>query len=149
MTHPALTADEYLAAFRQRRECCRALLELSREQMRLIDADDYNELIELLQVKQRLVDELVGPPSAPWKSWKNDQNALSAAARTAGDALLEETEQLLQSLLTEEQVGTNILIKRRDASEHELAQLNSSLQIDSAYRPAPLVGSRLGLDIDL
>lgn len=149
MTHPTLTADEYLAAFRQRRECCRALLELSREQQRLIDAADYSELIELLQVKQRLVDELVGPPSAPWKSWKNDQSGLPATARTTGDSLLEETEQLLQSLLAEEQVGTNILIQRRDASERELSQMNSSLQIDSAYRPAPLVGSRLGLDIDL
>lgn len=149
MTYPALTVDEYLTAFRTRRECCRALLELSREQLRLIDADDYNELIDLLQMKQRLVDELVGPANAPWKSWKIDRNALPATARKTGDALLEETEQLLKTLLSEEQLGTNVLTARRDATERELSLLNSSSQIDSAYRPASAVGSRLGLDIDL
>lgn len=149
MTFPVLTSDEYLAAFRTRQECCRALLELSREQRSLIEADDYEALIDLLQMKQRLVDELVGPPNAPWKSWKKDRETLSSSSRTAGDALLEETEALLQSLLAVEQLGTNELTTRRDASERELAQLNSSRQIDSAYGPAPLVGSRLGLDIDL
>ncbi len=149
MSFPALTGDEYLAAFRTRRECCRALLELSREQIPFIEADNYEALIELLQMKQRLVDELVGPPNAPWKRWKNDRGMLSPSLRTAGDALLEETEALLQSLLAEEQLGTNELTARRDASERELAQLSSSRLIDSAYGPAPMIGSRLGLDIDL
>ncbi len=144
-----MTNDDYLAAFRTRRECCRALLELSREQMALIETDDYAALIDLLQMKQRLVDELVGPSDAPWKSWKTDRNALSPSTQAMGDALLEETEQLLQTLLAEEHLGTETLTTRRDASERELALLHSSQQIDSAYRPAPSVGSRLGLDIDL
>lgn len=149
MTAPALTGDKYLTAFRTRKECCRALLELSREQRLLIEADDYEALIELLQMKQRLVDELVGPPDAPWKCWKNDRHNLSTATLALGEALLQETEELVQTLLAEEQVGTNELTARRDASERELAQMSSSRQIDSAYGPTPVVGSRLGLDLDL
>lgn len=149
MPFPALTSDEYLTAFRTRRECCRALLELSREQRQCIETDNYAELMELLPMKQRLVDELVGPPDAPWKNWKQDRTQLPTSSRLTGDALLQETEDLLQSLLAEEHVGTQELTARRDASERELAHLSSSQQIDSAYGPAPLAGSRLGLDIDL
>ncbi len=149
MTFTALTSDEYLAAFRTRRECCRALLELSREQKQLIESDHYEALIELLQMKQRLVDELVGPPDAPWKQWQQESGRLSVSSRTAGDALLAETEALLRTLLAEEQLGTEELTVRRDASERELAQMSSSHQIDLAYGSMPTAGSRLGLDIDL
>jgi hypothetical protein len=149
MNSAALTLDDYLTAFRARRECCRALLELSHEQQRLIDADDYDELVTLLEMKQHLVDELVGGVDSPWKTWKQQRASLSGAGQRAGDALLAETESLLLALLDEEQVGVTRLMTRRDVTERELNQITSTQQIQSAYHSTSVSGSQWGLDVNL
>jgi hypothetical protein len=143
------TIDEYLAAFRARRECCRALLELSREQQLFIAESDYNELITVLEMKQRLVDELAQSGSAAWQSWKQYRAGFTASEQQAGDALLAETESLLALLLKEEQGGVARLTAQRDTTERELAQINSVEQIEAAYRPVAISGSQWGLDVNL
>lgn len=148
MTSPLSTIDEYLAAFRARRECCRALLDLSREQQNLIDTDNYDELVTVLEMKQRLVDELVGDVDAPWKSWKQNRTQLSPAGQHACEVLITETEALLQALLDEEQIGVTRLTKRRDATEHELSLITSTEQIQAAYHSTADHRS-WGLDVNL
>ena len=143
------TIDEYLAAFRARRECCRALLELSREQQRFIAENDYDELIIVLEMKQRLVDELAQTGATAWQSWKQNRAGFTAAEQRAGDALLAETESLLSLLLDEEQRGVTRLTAQRDTTERELAQINSLEQIEAAYRPVAVSGSQWGLDVNL
>ncbi len=146
------TLDDYLKAFRARRACCRALVELSREQQRLIDVDNvdnYDELITILEMKQRLVDELTDAAGAAWHAWKQNRAELPTAGQQVGDALLAETESLLLTLLDEEQLGVARLMARRATTERELTQLSSVEQIDAAYRPAAITGSRWGLDVNL
>lgn len=143
------TIDEYLAAFRARRECCRALLELSREQQRFIAENDYDELITVLEMKQRLVDELAQTGTAAWQSWKQNRADFVAAEQRAGETLLAETESLLSLLLKEEQSGVTRLIAQRDTTERELTQINSIEQIQAAYRPVAVSGSQWGLDVNL
>jgi hypothetical protein len=149
MTPAAFTIDDYLKAFHARRECCRALLELSREQQRLIDADDYEELVTVLEMKQHLVDELVGGTDAPWKTWKQHRASLSPTGQHACDTLLAETEALLLTLLDEEQLGVKRLTTRRDATERELNQITSTQQIQSAYHSTANKTSPWGLDVNL
>lgn len=149
MNSAVLSVDDYLTAFRTRRECCRALLSLSREQQQLIDADNYEELVTVLQMKQHLVDELLGCGNAPWTSWKQERAVLSAADQQAGDALLAETESLLRTLLDEEQLGVTRLMNRRDVTERELTQITSAQQIQSAYHSTTISGSQWGLDVNL
>ncbi|HET6424292.1 MAG TPA: hypothetical protein VFG20_11450 [Planctomycetaceae bacterium] len=149
MNSAALTIDDYLTAFRARREVCRALLELSREQQQLIDADDYDELVTVLQMKQNLVDELLGGVDAPWKMWKQQRAGLPVAGQHAGDVLLAETESLLLALLDEEQIGVSRLMTRRDVTERELTQITSAQQIQSAYHSTTVSGSQWGLDVNL
>lgn len=143
------TIDEYLAAFRARRENCRALLELSREQQRFIAANDYDELITVLEMKQRLVDEITDTAAVSWPSWKQHRTDFTTTQQQVADAVLAETETLLSQLLKEEQTGVTRLMAQRDITERELAQLNSVELIEAAYRPVAVSGSQWGLDVNL
>lgn len=139
----------FLQAFRTRTACCRALIELSQRQAALISSNDYAALIDLLQQKQCLIDELIGPPDAPWKTWPSHRDTVSPPLRAECAAALAEAEHCLQMLLAEEKDHTELLRTKRTTTEHELALVNHSHQTYTAYHPADGRLSPSQLDVDL
>jgi len=134
---------EYLAAFRERRALCAALLELSRSQADCIRDDDYTELLALLNQKQQLLDDVAraareqGPA---WSSWSDQRDRLPAAEREECERELVQIEELLALLLREEQSGTQLLKERQDVTLRELASVNQGGRVHQAYEGSSLVG---------
>jgi hypothetical protein len=132
---------DLLTAFQTRHACCRALLELSRQQATLIAAEDYAELIEILNSKQALIDHLgrlAGDQQALQLAWRRERDALPADDRARCDAILEETETLLAALLSEDETSSRQLVSRRDVTQRELQSLAVGVQAQEAYDPRSL-----------
>jgi hypothetical protein len=148
----SLSATDYLAAFTARRECCRALIELSAQQSACIEHDDYSELLALLEHKQQLLDELwdAGRNAPPlWQTWRNIRDGIAPTLRAACDAVLAETDDLLRQVLTTEASSSALLIARRDAVERQLCLVNQAATTESAYRGMADLGGQRRLDVDL
>lgn len=142
------TRPDYATAFAERRTFCRRLLNLSREQQRLIDEGDYDRLIRVLNEKQSVLDSLTSIHRelfSPVDRWRADREQLPPAERTQCETLLKECELLLAELIGQEQTATRSLTERRDQTRDELQQLGSGARIHSNYRAAaaPAAGQRL------
>uniref|UniRef100_A0A7C2NYZ2 Flagellar protein FlgN n=1 Tax=Schlesneria paludicola TaxID=360056 RepID=A0A7C2NYZ2_9PLAN len=152
MTTASAPADRYLAAFRSRRECCRALLELSAQQQTLAASGNYAELLELLAHKQQVLDVLVDPGRETltlWQTWRQERDALPGEARRACEAILDEAEQMLQQLLGLEADSTAVLTVRRDHTEQLLRDVNQGRQALAAYQSPSDAVAAPRLDLDL
>lgn len=128
--------SEFLQIFKVRREYCQALLELSRQQRELIDANDYPQLLELLGQKQRLLgrlEELSKLRPRLWEEWHEQRDALDSASRTECDRVLADAEAVLSQLLDEENASTDLLSRRRDETQRQLQAISAGAQAHSAY----------------
>ncbi|HTN02330.1 flagellar export chaperone FlgN [Planctellipticum variicoloris] len=142
---------DYLAAFRERRALCAALLELSLAQSDCIRRDDYTELLALLHQKQTLLDDVARAAreqELAWSSWSDRRDRLRAAERTECEQQLAQIEDLLARLLREEQAGTHLLNQRHDATQRELASVNRGMRVREAYEGSPLNGGTRHFSID-
>jgi len=147
----AVTAEEFLTAFRARRAYCRALLDLSAEQSALIAADEYSELIALLGHKQQLLDALLDVGRQPvdlWRAWATERDRLSAPLRQQCEETLAETESLLQELAAAEQSSTDLLTIRRDATEQALGTVNHGGAAHAAYGSLSDAAASRRLDVN-
>ncbi|MDZ4686364.1 MAG: flagellar export chaperone FlgN [Planctomycetaceae bacterium] len=152
MTTATLTADRYLAAFRSRREYCRALLDLSVEQQALVTAEDYPGLVELLNHKQQLLDALLDAgrePAALWQAWRTERDHMSGDVRRACEAVLDDAERLLQELLSIETESTQQFSANREIAQQLLRDVNQGSQLLAAYQSPsdPTAFRRLDLDL--
>lgn len=88
--------------FRQRRDCCRILLELAQEQAALVGQAAHPELIELINRKQHLVNRLteLRVTTDPAGSWTQVRQQLATEVREECQRLLVEAEEYLRKLLT-------------------------------------------------
>jgi hypothetical protein len=122
----ALTGFEYFRQFSLRSEYFRALAELSQLQQQAIAASDYSSLLETLQHKQQLIDELRG----------------------RCETCLATSEQLLAQLLEAEANCTQELTVKRDRTRQELAAVSTGHLAHAAYhdREAPPLAARFDFD---
>lgn len=145
------TDTDILGHLRTRREYCRALLELSREQRGLIDRRSFTELLSVIARKQRVLgrlDALKQGRPAIVTEWKSRRDELSADLRGECEALLQETESLLADLLQEEQSCTDELARCRDDTCRQLAELASGHQAHRAYGHGAPAGTHRYLDVN-
>lgn len=142
---------EYLAAFRERRAVCAALLELSRAQAECIRKDDFTELLDLLQQKQQLLDDVARAArdqGLAWSSWSDQRDRLRAADRSECERELALVENLLAELLREEQAGAQLLTTRQVVTQRELAAVNQEVRVREAYDGSTVGGGARHFSID-
>ncbi|HUQ71898.1 MAG TPA: flagellar export chaperone FlgN [Planctomycetaceae bacterium] len=152
MTTTVLSADRYLAAFRSRREYCRALLDLSVEQQALVTAEDYPGLVELLNHKQQLLDALLDAgrePAALWQAWRTERDHMPGDVRQACEVVLDDAEQLLQQLLALEAESTQRFSANREIAQQLLRDVNQGSQLLAAYQSPSDPAAFRRLDLDL
>lgn len=144
-------ATEFLKTFAERRRCVADLLELSQRQLRLVESDDYSQLLGLLGGKQQIIGHLeaigTGRPRL-WEEWRLERDSLAPPARAACERELSETEALLAQLLEHERVSTETLARRHDQTVRELRTVTVSSRVNSAYRDslAPVTHRHIDLD---
>lgn len=136
VTTEALPAKEIVKIVRKRREYTRVLLEMSREQHKLILGDAYMELLELLAQKQQIVtaaEKLASQYSELWKNWKTVCDRLPVEQQSECEQLLDATETDFQELLNCEQQGTEELKSRRGNLQTQLSTVAHGSIAHHAY----------------
>lgn len=134
-----------------RHDTCRALLELSRSQASLIEADDYSELLAVLGRKQSLIERLAETKRSHehvWTNWKSVRAELASDSRDRCDELVERTESLLAELVQLEETSTRSLVARREETRVELRRIDDGSRTNMAYRDSLAPSTHRHLDID-
>lgn len=142
---------DFLKTFADRRQCFAELLELSRQQLGLVESDDYTRLLTLLGGKQQIIhrlEALGGRQPRLWDDWREARDGLAPAARGACDQVLAETETLLAQLLEQERVSTETLKARRDETACELRTVAAGSRVNQAYRDSLASATHRHLDLD-
>ncbi len=146
----AFTASEFLTIFQKFREHWRNLLELSRRQRALIDADNYTQLLSVLGQKQRILghlDELKQRHPGLRERWQSRRETFDASFGDDCDHVLAETEAILAELLKEEQSSTEHLTSRRDETQQELQAISNATEVHKAYRDSLAPATHRHLDV--
>ena len=126
----------YSELFRFRRDRLSALLQLSQQQMGLIERDDYSELLAVLGRKQRLLGELdeLNRRNPQWATlWRTDREQLAGDERAVCEQVLDETQALLAELTTCEQSSTAVLSQRRETTGRQLSAASHGPRVQRAY----------------
>jgi hypothetical protein len=145
-----MNAPDFLTLFVQRRQHFSELLQLSRGQLALVEADDHAQLLSLLGAKQRVIgrlEELGQHRPELWQEWRRDRDRLSPTQRSSCEATLAETESLLAELLENERVCTETLSRRRDATRRELQRVVHGSHVNQAYRDSLAPSTHRHLDV--
>lgn len=148
MSLESLTLPAALAA---RRRDLIELLELSRRQLQLIEADDYAQLVSVQGRKQQILERLnaISPAAPTLKDrWARDRDLLPPDDRRECDRTLAESESLLATLLEEEQASATRLVERRDETQKQLESLGHGALAHDAYRRSLPTHDARNLDIN-
>ena len=146
----AFSGSEFLTIFQTCREHWRNLLELSRRQMTLVDADDYSQLLSVLGQKQRILgrlDELKQQYPGFREQWQSQRATIDAVLQDDCSHVLAETEAILAELLKEEQFSTEQLTGRRDTTQRELQAISNATDVHKAYGDGLAPATHRHLDI--
>lgn len=145
-------ASDFLKLFEARREYCRRLLGLSRQQRDLILADDYTALLSVLGKKQRILghlEELKELHPRLLERWQVEREHLDPQSRDDCEHVLAETESILSDLVHEENQSTRQLTERRDDTQRQLQALTNASQTQDAYRDAYASSTHRHLDLNM
>lgn len=145
------TLEDILEVLGRRREHCRDLLELSRNQNRVIDSSDYSQLMSILAQKQRILgrlDEIRRRYPDLLRQWTTLRDTGLPALRSRCDALITETESILAELLQTEKDGADQLCLRRDTTRRQLEGISQGVRVNEVYLDTLSPVNHRFLDID-
>jgi len=142
---------DFITTFKERRQCFADLLQISRNQLALVETDEYSQLLRLLGGKQQIIGRLEAISSRLprlWDEWRRERERLAAGARQVCEQTLADTEALLAELLEHERTATEALARRRDQTAQQLAAVAGGSRVNQAYRDclAPVLHRHLDLD---
>ena len=148
---PNSNISNILQIMKTRRQHCRSLLTLSKQQRELIDTDDYSQLLSVLGKKQRILgrlEELTSRHPNFGRQWQTQRDSLDSNIRKEGECVLSEIEAILSELLELENESTTVLSHRRDETKRQLETLSQGTQTHEAYRDnlAPVTSRHLDID---
>lgn len=144
-------AIDFMTTFEDRRQCFADLLQISLNQLGLVESDDYAQLLRLLGGKQQILGRLEAISNREpqlWDKWRRERERLAPGARAVCEQTLAETECLLAELLEHERIATETLSRRRDQTAEQLAAVAGGSRVNQAYRDclAPVTHRHLDLD---
>jgi hypothetical protein len=115
------------------------LLALSRQQARVIDAEDLSALLTVLAGKQQLVNQLqlLDRQLAPYQQQAPESRQwASTAERTRCQQQAAKCEAALLEIISAEQQAEHQMTQRRDAVAQRLAAINQTSHAARGYLPA-------------
>ncbi len=120
---------DLLDVLQRRREYCRAMLELSRRQIGLIDDGNFTELLQLIAQKQRVLEhlaELGRSFGGIVDFWKTVRDRLAGDVRSRCQAALDDAESFLSESVALEKQGTAVLSQRRNETQGRLKEIGDT-----------------------
>jgi len=134
-----MSQSELLTVLETRREYCRAMLELSREQQALIESNRHSELLQVVAKKQRVLEGLqqLGTSFGGLsRCWRGIRDHLPPDLKAACEAALAESEQLLAAVVAEENRGLEQLASHRDMMQRKLQEVGEQLSLQGGPKDA-------------
>ena len=123
---------DFLANFRTRRLLCQTLVSLSEREELAVGSSDYDELIDVLERKDRVLTRLREGQDAI-DAWRSNREALAAGERKACEALLAECEADLISVRQRTENASRRLTDRRSATIDLIRRVAAGQQTHREY----------------
>ncbi len=145
------TACQWPQLLQKRRDYCRALVELARDQAVAIEDRDYVRLLVVLGRRQRIIgrlDELTRTQPQLAERWQAERGSLEPQERRVCEELLAETQALLAELRQRDDESIAQLTQNREQTRQALQEVTSGGQVHQAYRDAAAPSTHRHLDID-
>lgn len=145
-----LSDSELLNIFQQRQKQIAGLLELSRQQETAAQSDDYSQLLNLLGQKQAIIsrlDETSKRMPHLRENWHAVRDQADAGVRARCEAVLEDCELSLATLLEIEKKCTTVLNDKQNQTKQQLRELSSAGDVHDAYRDPLAVDTHRYLDV--
>lgn len=120
---------DLLDVLQRRREYCRAMLELSRRQIDLINEGNFAELLQLIAQKQRVLEhlsELGQTFGGIVNFWKSERDRLATELRARCQQAIDDAESLLAESMSLEKQGTAVLSQRRNETQGRLKEIGEA-----------------------
>jgi vacuolar-type H+-ATPase subunit I/STV1 len=142
---------DFVAAFTSRRAQCLALRTLSQQQSQFDIAAEPERLLELIHVKQELIDELfsVDQGQQLLSAWKSTRDQLPTARRSQCEQLLSEAQSLLAEVLATEDRVIQTVRTLCDRTASELRQVHTAASVHHEYHRSAEDSGPRRLDCDL
>lgn len=144
---PISSAEDLVLWARRRREYVRQIKSLAELSADYVAQQRLTELVDVLAAKQQLVDayqSLAGQFARHVDLWRPHLTAAQAAACRAWNA---QERADIDDILSSDARQTQLLSSQREATRHQLAQVNGGHHMLQTYRDDTHVGSGL-LDVD-
>ncbi len=126
----------FLEALRLQHGKYRDMVAVAEEQRRLLEASDFDGLVALVDRKRSLmgdIEALEREISGVRAKWPELRGGLDPAARREIEEAVEQTREVLQSLVRLEDEGRALMERRRDSTAEELKGLLRKKQARGAY----------------
>jgi hypothetical protein len=123
-----------------KRECLVEVREMGRQQLELIDEGNMTALLDLLTVKQRVLQRLQQIERAlePFRGQDPERRQWRAPEdRRRSSEQLEQCEGLLAEIISQEKCSEGVLLRRRDEAAGRLQSAQLASQAREAYTAQP------------
>jgi len=144
-----MLTDEDLAALKkgleQERDCYETILDLSREQLAVLEGQDPGRLMAILAKKQAvmaIIDSIDGKIGPLKDAWKDARDSVDGAARASIQGIMNATADVLQEIVATENTVTEGLESKKSEKAEEIGKLQQGKKLHKAYRIPPEPTSR-------
>ena len=131
-----MTTDAFVAALREQKEKYREMVTLVEGQTALMASGEPDALMGLVERKQALMGEIeiLEKDLAPVRAkWPELRSGLDAGAIGDVETAVGETRSVLKQLVTLEEEGQALLMKRRTTAEDRIKDLMTKKKARGAY----------------
>lgn len=145
---PSANTDLLADLIRAKRSALAQVRDIGRKQFELIERGDMTALLDLLAVKQRIIDQLqrIEAALAPFRGQDPSERAWrSPEDRQRCSDEIEQCEALLREILGQERLSEGMLARRRDETAERLQDAGHAARARGAYALA--AAPQRGLDL--
>ena len=129
-------AQRLLSLLQEQRAVYEHLRTFSEKQSHLVEQGDAENLLQLLALRQQLIDKLaaLNEQLEPFKKdWPRLWSELDEPTRRGVDGLVKEVQGVVDGIVEQDDADRQVLARKRDAVASELSQIRSGAKVNRAY----------------
>ncbi len=137
--------ERILELLSRQRDLYQELRELSVRQRGMITGESGDQLLALLRQRQNAIADLtrINEELGPYRrEWETTLARMPTAERVHAGELLNETNNLLRTILRADEEDSALLAARKQAAAREMTQTSSAQSANSAYSAQSATGSK-------
>jgi|GEM_PF-5900020 len=127
---------DFLTVLKNRKEYLNCLWKLSLSQNRIIEENNYDELLSVLQKKQNIIrrmEEFRQRDLDLKKEWESVKSQLESQSKQDCENVIEDSRRILEEIISSKKESTEFLMKRREETQLQLKAVQQGDQAHRAY----------------